>query len=260
MPENAVKEGEELKKQCEQLMARAEEREAELKVIKEHLLREIAGRKRLEKEMIEIGEREIRRIGYELHDGLGQILAGLSLKSHGLEKVLKEKKMREAEEAFSITSLIDRAKEHIRVLMQGNMLMEGDQDSIMLSLQELASRTARDFNLSCHFKAGRPVTIHDKTASIHLYRIAQESVTNACRHGNPAHIEIILAREKDRVILTVNDNGTGIPDEGERKKGLGLKIMQYRANMIGASLDVRSAVNGGTGVTCMFLDRSREED
>lgn len=245
---------EELIKHREQLAGLVEERTFELKAINKLLRDEIAERQVLEKAILETEERELQRIGFELHDGLGQLLTGLSLKSQSLEDILREKSVPEAELASRITFLIDKAKEHLRFLMQGGLPMESDQDNITSSLEELASRTTRDFNVPCFFKSRGPVAITNNAAVIHLYRIAQEAVTNALRHGSPGHIEVRLSREKDTVVLTVKDNGSGIPDMHKQKNGLGLKIMTYRANMINASLDVRSEIDRGTSITCTFAD------
>lgn len=245
---------EELKKRREQLAGLVEERTSELKAMNELLREEIIERKVLEKAILEIEERELQRIGFELHEGLGQLLTGLSLKSQSLEDILKEKSVPEAELASRITFLIDKAKENLRFLMQGSLPMERDQNNIVSSLEELASRTTRDFNVPCFFKSRGPVAIKNKAAVLHLYRIAQEAVTNALRHGSPEHIEVHLSREKDKVVLTVKDNGSGIQDLNKQKSGMGLKIMNYRANMISASLEVRSEIDMGTSLTCTFTD------
>lgn len=246
--EKLIKHGEEL----EELI---KERTSELIVANKLLQQEIAERKILEKAILETEERELQRIGYELHDGLGQLLSGLSLKSQSLENVLKNKSMPEAESAERITLLIDQAKENLRSLMSGNLPMETDQKNIMSLLEELAARTTRDFGLPCIFKFNRPVTIHSIQALTHLYRIAQEAVTNALKHAGPEHIEINLLNNNGIVKLTINDDGAGIANLNKPGNGLGLKIMNYRSNMIGASLDIRSEVNEGTSIRCTFTDK-----
>ncbi|MEW6602093.1 MAG: ATP-binding protein, partial [Nitrospirota bacterium] len=215
---------------------------------------EIAERKVLEKAILETEDRELQRIGFELHDGLGQLLTGLSLKSQSLQDILKEKSIPEAELASRITFLIDMAKEHLRFLMQGRLPMESSRNNIASSLEELASRTTRNFNVPCFFKSSGPVTIKNSAAVMQLYRIAQEAVTNALRHGNPGHIEIYLSLAEDTVVLTVKDNGAGIRDADTKKNGLGLKIMNYRANMIGALLNIDSEAGRGTSISCSFND------
>lgn len=244
----------ELTKYREQLEGLVEERTFELKAINKLLREEITERKVLEKAILETEDRELQRIGFELHDGLGQLLTGLSLKSQSLEDILQEKSMPEAELASRITFLIDKAKEHLRFLMQGSLPLENAQNNIVLSLEELASRTTRDFNVPCFFKSRGPFAIRNKAAVMHLYRIAQEAVTNSLRHSNPGHIEIHLTKEEDAVVLTVKDNGSGIPDIHKQKNGLGLKIMNYRANMIGAVLNIETEIPKGTNVSCTFTD------
>lgn len=247
-----------LKKHREQLAGLVEERTSELTTANELLRAEIAERRVLEKAILKTEERELQRIGYELHDGLGQLLSALSLKSQSLEDTLKEKLIPEAENAGRITFLIDKAKEHLRFLMQGSLPIERDKKNIVLSLEELASSTTRNFNVPCLFKSNRSVTIKNKAAILHLYRIAQEAVTNALKHGKPEHIEINLAKTNDMVKLTVKDNGIGITDIQNGKNGLGLKILNYRANMIGAALDIQSDINKGTSIECTFIDRISE--
>ncbi|MBI4681695.1 MAG: PAS domain S-box protein [Nitrospirae bacterium] len=250
----------ELNKHRERLAGLVEERTSELTATNELLREEIRERKLLEKAILETEDREMQRIGYELHDVLGQLLTGLSLKSQNLENILQEKLMPEAELASRITFLIDKAKEHLRFMMQGSLPMENDQDNIVLSLEGLASRITRDFNVPCFFKSSGFVTMKNKTGVLHLYRIAQEAITNAVRHGKPARIDIGLSRKKNIVKLTVKDDGTGISDGRKQKNGLGLKIMNFRANMINAELNIQSEINMGTSITCTFIDNSREDD
>jgi PAS domain S-box-containing protein len=249
----------EIKKHRAQLAELVEERTSELTAANKLLQQEVNERKVLEKALLETQERELQRIGYELHDGLGQILTGLSLKSQSLEDRLKEKLMPEAEVAARITSLIEKSKEHLKFLMKGTFPMNMDRHSITLSLDELASRVTRDFNLPCHFRCNTPIEFKCKEAVIHFYRIAQEAVTNSVRHGKPEKIDISLSKVDNRIKLSIMDDGTGIPDVHSNKDGMGLKIMNYRANIIGALLDIESETNKGTRITCTFKDGTSDK-
>ncbi len=247
---------EELRNHREKLVGLVEERTTELSAANELLREEIAERRALEKAILETEKRELQRIGYELHDGLGQIITGLSLKSQSLEDMLKEKSLPEAENAGRITCLIDQAQEHLRLLMHGSLPMEAFHNNIVSSLEDLASMTTRDFDLQCNYKGSQFVKMDSSASCMHLYRIAQEAVTNAMKHAQPACIEISLEKENNVIRLTVKDDGAGMADVHSTENGLGLKIMNYRANMIGASLDIQSEINGGTSVICSFTEVS----
>ncbi len=174
--------------------------------------------------------------------------------------MLKEKVMPEAENAERITCLIDQAKEHLRLLMHGSLPMEACQNNIASSLEDLASRTTRDYDLQCNFKCNQHVEMDSTASCKHLYRIALEAVTNALKHSQSALIDIRLEKENNGVSLTVKDDGKGMADIHATQNGLGLKIMNYRANIIGASLDIQSEINGGTCVICSFNDVTGQVD
>ncbi len=219
------------------------------------VVRDITDQRILQKSLLEIEERERRRIGFDLHDGLGQLLTGIAFKSRSLESILKEKMLPEAEEAAKIRSLIDQSKEQVKLLAKWISPVEMDKEGLMAALTFLVSNTEKLFNISCSFRFDKPVPIYNEAAVTHLYRIAQEAVTNAVKHGKPEHIEIDLSRKHDKVKLTIKDNGKGTPGISRLTTGMGLRIMNYRANMIGASLDIESNADKGTMVTCVFPDR-----
>ena len=110
------------------------------------------------------------------------------------------------------------------------------------------------FSVSCNFIYTSHVSINDEAAVMHLYRIAKEAVTNAVKHSSPDHIEISLSRNNGCVKLTIKDDGTGIRETKKDKNGMGLNIMNYRASMIGASLDILSETSRGTSVVCTYTE------
>jgi signal transduction histidine kinase len=223
------------------------------------LNKEIAERRHLEKMLLEIREHDRRRIGHDLHDNLGQQLTAISYKTQGLENTLRKKLIPEAEDAARITSLIEMAKTQAKSLAKGlSPVMGKGEYSLMTAMVELASNSERLFGIPCVIKCSKPTLLYNESALIHLYRIAQEAITNAARHAKPRQIEIGLTREGDNITLTVKDDGTGFALP-KHLDGLGLEIMRYRARIINASLDIRPDSNKGTLVTCVYYDKRGSE-
>ena len=218
------------------------------------LTEEMAERERLEKDVLEISEREQRRIGHDLHDGLGQHLTGTALAGQVLAERLASSGLPEAEDAERIVALIEDGIELTRSLARGLSPVALAADGLAVALAAMADQTTAQFYLPCVFQAIAPVQLHDPAAATHLYRIAQEAVGNAIRHGRPDRIEIDLDEGSgNRVTLTVRDDGIGLPPEFMRDGvGLGLRIMAHRTRMIGATLDVRRGFDGGTVVQCVL--------
>lgn len=221
---------------------------------RDELNKEIAERKHLEKMLLEIREHERRRIGHDLHDNLGQQLTAISFMTHGLENILRKKLIPEAEDAARITHLVEMSKAQVKSLSIGlSPMLDKDEYSLMTAMVDLAANSERLFGIPCIVICKNPVRIYNQAALIHLYRIAQEAITNAARHAKPRQIEVHLSKEYNEITITIKDDGTGfaLPDPGN---GMGLEIMKYRAGIINASLDVRSEIDKGTVVTCVFYD------
>ncbi|MFQ5796419.1 MAG: PAS domain S-box protein [Candidatus Bipolaricaulia bacterium] len=209
-------------------------------------------RKRLEKAILEASEREQRRIGQDLHDGLSQHLTGVAFLSKGLAHKLDAKSKREAGEAAKIAHLINQAIVQTRDLARGLYPVSLEATGLVAALQELADQVASIFKISCRFQRDDSILVRDNTKATHLYYIAREAVNNAIKHAKAQAVVIGLDRVKDRVILTVKDDGIGLPEEVERTKGMGLHTMNHRARMVGASLGVHRDPAGGTVVACSF--------
>ena len=206
--------------------------------------------RQLEKALLEISDREQRRIGQDLHDGLGQCLAGIELMSQVLEQKLATKKMNaHATLAADIARHVREAISQTRLLARGLSPVVVDSEGLMSALRDLAASTTRMFRLRCEFVCKAPVWFNDHVAAVHLYRIAQEAVSNAIRHGKAKKVLIRLRRANGRIVLAVKDFGVGISMSPGRS-GMGLHIMQYRAGMIGGTLLVQSDPGGGTSVIC----------
>ena len=150
-----------------------------------------------------------------------------------------------------IREVINEAIAQTRNLARGLHPVEPGPNGLMLALETLADRTKKLFNVGCHFKCRRLVLVKDNTVATHLFRIAQEAISNAIKHGKPGRIEISLTETTERINLAIKDDGIGMPARLRKKPGMGLRIMRYRAGMIGGSLTIKKEAKGGTGIVCM---------
>jgi signal transduction histidine kinase len=214
--------------------------------------RDMSARKQLEKQVAEISDREQRRIGQDLHDSLCQHLVSIAFAAELLRDKLERYKLPEAAQAEIIAEMVNEGISQARNLARGLYPVRLEVDGLASALEELAATVQARNNISCHFSAEERVLIYDEVAGNNLYRIAQESVNNAIKHGHCNNISIGLGAVDDEVILTIKDDGIGFPANLQSNAGMGLNIMNYRAKMIGASLDIRRGAGGGTIVLCSF--------
>jgi len=212
--------------------------------------RDITQRRRLEKALVEVHRRAEQAVGEDLHDSLGQKLTGIAYLAKVLQKELSARSLDEADDAASILELANYAVMQTRALARGLMPVELETHGLMSSLQELVAEKEELFGIPCSFRCERPVLVQDVSVATHLYRIAREAVSNAIRHASPKHVSVALAEHDETVVLTVRDDGVGMEEAAAEAKGMGLKIMRYRAQMIGASLQIRSRPGGSTTVVC----------
>lgn len=219
------------------------------------IVRDITERRRLENQVVEISEREQQRIGQDLHDSLSQQLAGVAYLGKVLQQKLAAKSMEEATDAAEIISLIDDAITQTKGLARGLYPIRMEEIGLMNALGELARNVEKLFAVSCTFQYDHPVLIHDTINAIHLYRIAQEAVNNAIKHGRATHIVISFSSDNGLTSLAIRDNGTGFRNVNNTVKGMGIGTMRQRASMIGANLDIQSG-KGGTVVNCSFFTKT----
>ncbi|MFZ0038910.1 MAG: PAS domain S-box protein [Candidatus Acidiferrales bacterium] len=213
---------------------------------------DVTERQRLQKTILEISSREQRRIGQDLHDGLGQHLTGIAFMSKVLQQKLAESALPESADADKILKLVNAAVSKSRELARGLIPVMSDSHGLMSGLKQLASEVEDLFKISCRFDCDDQVLIGDVNVATHLYHIAQEAVNNAIRHGKATHVIIRLSSFKNACTLTITDDGVGIPDTPSPDGGMGLHIMRYRASMIAGTLQVGRAPLGGTSVECAF--------
>jgi Signal transduction histidine kinase len=207
--------------------------------------------KELEKEILEISDRERQRLGQDLHDGLCQHLAGIELMSQVLEQKLAPKSKADAARVAEIAGHVREAIGQTRSLARGLFPVTLESEGLQSALQELAVNTEKMFGINCRLRVRGDARMSDVAAATHLYRIAQEAVSNAFKHGKAKEVMIELTLEPQGISLCVKDNGIGFSHEAAKNKGMGLRIMQYRAGMLGGTLSVEPNSDGGTSVVCL---------
>jgi signal transduction histidine kinase len=215
----------------------------------------------LERDIVNVSEREQRRIGQDIHDGLCQVLAGIGCAAAMLKDELRAKSLQEAEVAEQIEGYIQEAATEARDLARGIFPVLQDPSGLESALEELATLTSRlhQRQVEVHFEEG--ITVPNPDVSMHLYRIAQEAVGNALKHANAQGVRITMGKVDGFLRLTVQDDGPGVPDSVFlSSSGMGLRTMKYRAGLIGADLKIGRGPEGGTLVTCDMRCGGTEAD
>ena len=232
------------------LETKVKSRTRELLSSNELLRREISNRNTLQRQLMEISEKEQRRIGQDLHDSLSQQLGGIVFMGQALCERLKKQDLKEARDMATLVGHLRQALAHTRDLAKGLYPVLAD-GGLVAALNELALTVRKLFAVNVTVESQPGVDISDEAVTVHLYRIVQEAVNNAFRHGRATRVAVRLFRRKGALTLTVTDNGAGFPDKPNRK-GLGLNIMEYRASSIGATFAIESRPGRGAVVTCVF--------
>jgi PAS domain S-box-containing protein len=241
---------EELRRAHDELEMRVQQRTADLKSANAKLQASISERKRLEHELLEITEKERRRLALDLHDDLGQKLSGIAMMTKGLELKLSKRRVGEAKDAGRIHELVQQTMSHTSDLAHDLAKLDLKESDLSGALSDLASHAKELFEISCKFKADDSIPPLETSVASQLYKIAQEAVTNAIKHGKARHVGISLNNGSDRLVLTIQNDGLPFPDLKSQSTGMGLRIMNYRASLIGASLEVKGTGAHGTRVTC----------
>ncbi|HUO92574.1 MAG TPA: ATP-binding protein [Rhizomicrobium sp.] len=218
------------------------------------LTAEIANRERLQRELLHVSEREQRRFGQDLHDGLCQHLAATAIAGQVLGDKLVARNLNEAKDARKVVELIEQGIILSHQLAKGLHPVEMDAAGLMQALQEFAANTSELHKVSCRFECDSPVLIHDPGTAEHMFRIAQEAVRNAIKHSGAREIVIRLEAVDEGLLLLVEDDGSGIKPDPQRTagSGMGLRIMAHRSHVIGAIFELRDRPQGGTIVACLL--------
>ncbi len=216
---------------------------------------DITGQRRLAQEMLNAIENEQRRFGRDLHDDLCQQLAGLQLLSGLLAKTLARQGRPEAADAANIAERIREAMERARMLARGLSTIALESSDLSGALAELAANAGRLFQIRCEYHGDGPLAIDDAGAATHLYRIVQEAISNAARHGRAKHVIVSYHLTPRRCRLEIRDDGRGFSPGRIAPAGMGLDVMRYRAAMIGGKLEIKSAPGRGARLVCTIPKR-----
>lgn len=219
---------------------------------------DITPRKELERQLLEMTATAERYIGQELHDNVGQEITGLGLMAQTLSQRLPETNA-EQRLAIRLVAGLNQLHKQIRALARGLIPVEMESKGLWAALDDLAASTSEQAGVDVKFECPEWVEMPDHAASMELYRISQEAVSNALRHGRPRTIHLSLTSQPDGLRLCIKDDGIGIPERPRESKGLGIRIMEHRAALIGGVLRIKPAEEGGTVVTVTLPRRNAHE-
>jgi signal transduction histidine kinase len=214
------------------------------------VLRDVTHQRALERRVLEAGTAERRQIGQDLHDTVGQNLTAATFLAKALANRLASRGLSEAADAQRIVDVINEAVAQTRAIIRGIRPVELQTDGMSSSLRELANDTQRVFGIQCRVEVHEDLKVQNKVVATQLYYIAREAINNAVKHAHATVIDVSLAGCSGRIYMRITDNGVGMPAQLPKSKGVGLEIMEYRARLIGASVQVRTGRSGGAEVIC----------
>lgn len=210
---------------------------------------EVTDRKHLEQEVLDVCGRERQSIGRDLHDGLGQELTGVALMLRGLANRVRERCPEAVDSLNEIAGMVNQSIENARSLARGMLPICVDNGGLVPALRELAVRSRDLYGLEVDLQVAVSADVQfDPTAASHVYRIAQEALNNAARHGHATLVDIRLAATGGSFLLCISDDGEGIGEPKSSYTGMGLNIMKYRAGMVGARFEIAPREPRGTVV------------
>lgn len=230
-----------------ELAARSEKIAADYELLKMELLEQW----KIQRDILEINEREHKRLGQDLHDGLAQQLSGLSFMSKALQNKLAGKSLPEEEDALRILGFLKSAIKETQRISRGFYPVELENLGLLFSLKELTNNIEMTYSIPCHYQFDPSIEVLDDAVAKHVYRVAQEALSNAVKHAKPTRISLSLKRCGANAVLTVEDDGVGIDKEKFVAK-LGVRIMEYRSKMMDAELSMEHVREGGTRVIFTF--------
>ncbi|QDV38466.1 Sensor histidine kinase LiaS [Tautonia plasticadhaerens] len=213
---------------------------------------DITERRALQEQLLATAAQEQRRIAQDLHDDVGQGLTGAALMADAMVQALAAQGRPEAGRAARLLDLLGGLQQRVRVLCRGLMMVEIDSGRLMSALTDLADKVDAMDGIRCTFECPDPMAVADPRTATYLFRIAQEAVSNAMKHGGAQAVCIGLRRQDRGIRLEIRDDGRGFPPSSRLREGMGLKIMRYRAESIGGMLEIRPARGGGSKVACQI--------
>jgi PAS domain S-box-containing protein len=242
----------ELEKAKSSLETHVREQTAEVRAANKDLESEISRRRGLEGQILEISDREQQRLAVELHDGLCQDLTATAFMAQATALRLRHHRVFDASDIEKIAELVNASATDAREIARGLHRIDINSAELLDALRDLVDREI--WKTPCRLEVKEPFDIEDDTAAAHLYRIAREAVINANKHAQAREIVVHLARSRTGIVLSITDNGVGLPRRPNKTRGLGFRIMKYRAQAVGGHLEVTRGPNGGTRVACHLPD------
>ena len=216
------------------------------------IIRDLSKRRELEHRLIEIGNEERRRIGRDLHDGLGQMLTGIRMLAESLARKLHANAVPGAEEVKEIAEMINEADGIARSIARDMVQVEIEKKGLEVAVDELCRKIEKMTGVSCKLTIEKDFEIEDQTRALHLYRIIQEAINNAVKHGKATSIDIQIFEHDHHISIEIQDDGVGFSDQPSDQEGKGIQIMEYRARMMGGNLDLLRTESNRTMVRCLI--------
>jgi signal transduction histidine kinase len=245
-----AKSEEDLRRAHEELELRVEQRTADLKEANQKLRDVLEERKRLETELLEIAENERRRIGFDLHDDLGQKLTGMLLIARALEQRLTREGHKDAEETRRICELIEQSVHHTHNLAHHFSSIDATGGELAEVMNGLAATVEKMFGIPCECTVKGEIPELPENTSAQFYKISQEAVSNAIKHGKASCVWISIVGNSQKLVVTIKNDGIPFSPPRNPKARMGLRTMNYRANTIGAEFEIKPNQKNGTIVTC----------
>ena len=226
------------------------------------LARDVTRRRRLQTEILEVADQEKERLGQDLHDGLCQTLAGIAALSSSLSRKLDGgSRPSESAQAAEITQLLNEAIGQARDMARGLVPRGVGKQGLPGALEALVFGVQKQLGVACTVEGDRTLGGINDEVQAHLFRIAQEAVNNAVSHGRARRVQIDLGVRDGRGLLSIRDDGVGLPRDMKDQEGIGMHTMAYRARLVGGSLALRRRAGRGLAVECLFpLAESPEGD
>ena len=216
------------------------------------IIRDLSKRRELEHRLVEIGNEERRRIGRDLHDGLGQMLTGIRMLAESLARKLHANAVPGAEEVKEIAEMINEADGIARSIARDMVQIEIEKKGLVVAVDELCRKIERMTGVTCRFDVVKDFEIENQSKALHLYRIIQEAVNNAVKHGKAGRIDIQIMEHDHHLSVEIQDDGIGFSDHPSDQDGKGIQIMEYRAKMMGGNLDLLRTESNRTMVRCLI--------